>query len=151
MKTKILLVEDIKLKRDEINEFVTNFYSIVKKDFDLHIATNYQEATHQIDNYNFDKVILDMTLPESHLTLINSTLNPFAGEDLLFEFNCLETPPKIIVLTMYDNFKVESEYVTLSSLEKRIIMNFQKLNLNFAYYQTGSSQWKNKLKDFLEN
>lgn len=151
MGINLLFVEDMKLKRDEVYDYLVVLDKTLKLKLRINEASSYQGAVELLDSNIFDKVILDMTIPDSEVVSVGNQLNPFGGEDVLFEINCLETPPAVLVLTMYESFVVDSKTVTIELLSERIRKSFPLLNVRVVFYQTASHDWKIVLKNFLES
>lgn len=149
MKKRILLVEDDLPKLTQISD------AVASADLDLSVAKSINEAIRRLDEFAYDCVLLDMSLPtfnEGPSVSSSGRQQDFGGRQILTYMWELEIESRVMLVTQLPGFKEEGgKEVKLKELDAELMQDFPGLYMGFTYFHHSTDAWAKKLKDFLEN
>ncbi len=141
---KILLIEDDKNKKNDIVDFLTEYYP--KSETDL--AMSFNAGVRKAMSGGYDLMLVDMTLPKfdkdkgsNERTLHNG------GEMLIAYLLDLGIAIKSIVITQYDNFGEE----TLATIDNRLKADCPEVYIGAVKYNSSEDGWKYELNKYIDN
>ena len=119
---KVLIVEDDDHKRSDLEEFIRSYYDVD----DLLTARSFQSGIRSIFESLPDLVLLDMTMRNFDRTLAEEggRPHPFAGREILRQMQRSRISIPVIVVTHFDRFGEEANYITLEELTEELSSRF---------------------------
>lgn len=144
---KILIIEDDKLKAEEVINFVeTNFSG--KCSIDL--CDSYRSGLRRIMKEKFDLLLLDMSLPtRSTSNSSNQGYERFGGYAILNEMKRKKKTIPTILITMYKEFGGKGNFIDLKTLSNLCKDSFDPFFIDSVFYSSGEDGWKEKLITFI--
>jgi len=136
---KVLVVEDDDTKRGELIEFVKEYFDVDCVDS----ARSFQSGLRAIIDSRPDFIFLDMTMRNFDRTVAEEggRPHPFAGREILRQMqrNRIKTP--VLVVTQFDRFGEEADYVTLAQLKAELQTKFSNY-VGAVQYKSNIDDWK---------
>lgn len=133
---KVLVVEDDDTKREQLVSFIESFYAV-----DVQSARSFQSGLRAILNDEPDLILLDMTMRnfDRSPTEDGGRPHPFAGREILRQMQRSKVQTPVVVVTAFDRFGEEADYMTLSELTTDLTKRFS----NYI----GTVQFKGNIDD----
>lgn len=144
---KILIVEDNKHKRDRVTSVVKN--KIFEADIDY--AYSFTSGSNQSTNYQYDLIILDISLP-TYDKIGNESggrFRTFGGKEIARKIKRRGIKTNLIFITQYEAFSDKGRSYSLAELENDIRTEHGEQCLDLIYYDSSKSVWKEKLIEAL--
>lgn len=141
---RILLIEDESNKAKQVTECINK----IDEDMDLSSCKSYSSALVNLNQYSYDLIILDMSLPLYDVDCEPQDTNEFdtfAGLEILSELKRKKQMVKVIVFTAFDILGENDNKMSLFELDEQIQENFPELYLGCIHYNTSSLEWKTEL------
>lgn len=140
--SRILIVEDDKIKIEKLQSFFSSFDVTVKESYHngLKALVNSQGS--------FDLLILDMTIPlwEKGGNDLSGSFEQFGGERILREMKRRKLNTPTVLVTMFDIFALEVGNLTFAELDSRFKEQFSEFYLGAVFYNASDDSWKIDLK-----
>lgn len=136
---KILIVEDDDQKRADLQAFIEGAF-----EFDsIVVARSFQSGIRAIVESSPDFVFLDMTMRNFDRTLLEDggRPHPFAGREILRQMQRNKLKMPVLVVTHFDRFGEESDYMTLSELTQQLHDRFANY-VGTIHYRSNVDDWK---------
>lgn len=135
---KVLIVEDDDEKGEHLNQFLRDRYINIE----VATARSLQSGLRFITTSSPDLILLDMTMRNYDRTLDEEGGRPhaFAGREILRQMRRERVEIPVIVVTHFDRFGEDDNFVTLNELSS-------ELKLRFANYR-GTVQYKSNVDDW---
>ncbi|OSJ19668.1 response regulator [Bradyrhizobium canariense] len=135
----VLIVEDDDHKLNDLQEFISETFAVD----DVRTARSFQSGIRSILEFHPDFVFLDMTMRNFDRTLSEEggRPHPFAGREILRQMqrNRITTP--VLVVTQFDRFGEESDYMTLDELVAELSAKFSNY-VGTVHYRSNVDDWK---------
>lgn len=146
---KILFIEDDKKKIDNISKYVEQQFV----DLSLDIRESYQSGLRQLLKEQYDLLLLDMSMPtfEKSLEEPGGVHQKFAGHMILKEIFRKKKPVKTIVVTMFDIFPVNEQFIPLNVLSDQLRNEFSPYFLGTVFYNGQDLQWQQEIKHLIQS
>jgi CheY-like chemotaxis protein len=146
--SKILLVEDDRYKREQIEAFLSEIYPF---GVGIDVAMSVNKAFRKLENGTYNVLILDMSLPNFDADLDPTGGVPinYGGEDIIDYVDKLGLDSKVIFISQYARFTEEAGEVGLSEIARRIKIDYPNIYVGAVYYNTATDTWRRDLRDFL--
>lgn len=145
----VLYIEDDLEKIKHVKKTVGNINSYI----DINIKNSYTSGIIQIRKYQYDLILLDMSLPlydtEDCDAYETNDFETFAGIDILEEIKRLKYDTKVIIITAFDIIGDRDNKVNLSQLDMEMKKKFPNNYLSTIHYDTSSLEWSNILKKLI--
>lgn len=146
-KNRLLIVEDIEPKANEIKAFVEKEYPLVE----IFRTESYNSSLKEIfTNYNnYDLILLDMTMStfdvseEDH----GGLPEPLAGRQILDGMFLRDITTPVVVVTMYKSFAG----VGIAEFDKELSEEYADIYRGYIFFVYNSNDWKEKLKTYLNS
>lgn len=145
---KLLIVEDDDFKLQEIVELIEASQPDV---WHVSTAEAMSTAIELVNNLEFDRVILDMSIPSHPRQRGAGTAMPLTtgGLEVLFELESLGRDGRCVILTQYPEIEVEGVLVSLAESAEAILQKFQCRVLGCIHYAE-ETNWKFELLKALD-
>jgi len=152
---RLLLVEDEGPKCEKIGTCLLEKFP----NLDIHNARSVRSALSKIDQYNYDLVILDMSLPTFDISEDEHGGRPqgFGGVEVMRDMSNYEINTPVIVVTAYEYFSADSEddnvhgkEATLTELKNSLFEEFPDIFKELIKYDTFSDEWQAQLVETVE-
>jgi DNA-binding response OmpR family regulator len=143
---KILVVEDDDDKRERLMQFVGERYPAVS----LVYARSLQSGLRAIFGGRPDLILLDMAMKNFDLTVDEDGGRPhsFAGKEILRQMQRKRLEVPTIVVTQFDRFGEEADYVTIDELKGELEKRFKNY-VGTVQYRSNIDSWKDALVDLI--
>jgi CheY-like chemotaxis protein len=143
---KILIIEDDQNKIKQISEYVKT----IMPDNKICEKRSYQSGLKEIQNGNYDVVLLDMSMPTFDISPQETGGRPrqFAGKEILMQMKRKKLKTSVIVVTQFERFG-ENNGITLSQLKEELKGIYEGVYVGTVYYNAALNNWKEELKDML--
>jgi len=144
---KILIVEDDENKRNHL----TNFIMAEFPDFEISTAKSYQSGLRALVGFEYELVLLDMTMPTFDIDINEEGGRPqaYAGRELLRQMRRRNIETPVLIVTQFDKFGDSTSSITLKELDLKLKKEHQDNYLGAIYYNVTFSDWKKELKRHL--
>lgn len=141
---KILIIEDDKIKCDDILSFIKNNRPNDDIDTAESLSSGYKCAIRTL----YDFYIVDMNIPkfDKKPGAVENSM-PNGGEILMETLNNVGISSKFMIMTQYENFGNE----TLATIEDRLRSSFGSKFFGTVHYASDSENWKSNLLITLQN
>lgn len=141
---RILIVEDDAEKAKSIESYISEKFSSNS----TNVVQSYHDGVEYAMNGKYDIIILDMSIPafEGQDSCRGETLKN-GGEIIVRELLDEDIKFRCLVITQYETFNNES----LETIDKRLRKLCGNSYLGCIKYDTYNDDWKDKLKNVLEN
>jgi len=145
---KILLVEDVEDKREQIMEFV-----LENIDCEMVEVRSFHSGLKAIKESQFDLILLDMTIPTYDFTATESggRSQSFGGRLLLYEMVRRGILSKVIIVTQFDLFGEGEDEISISDLSQQLQEQFPENYLGTVQYNIQDLSWKEPLLHLLNS
>ncbi len=143
---KVLIVEDDDHKRSDLEEFVREYYDVKE----LLTARSFQSGIRSILGNSPDFVFLDMTMRNFDRTLTEDggRPHPFAGREILRQMQRSRVSIPVLVVTHFDRFGEEANFVTLEELTEELSSKFSNY-IGTVHYRSNVDDWKPALTELI--
>jgi chemotaxis response regulator CheB len=143
---KVLIVEDDDHKRSDLEAFVQEYYDVNE----LLIARSFQSGIRSIFEKSPDFVLLDMTMRNFDRTLTEEggRPHPFAGREILRQMQRSRISIPVLVVTHFDRFGEEANYMTLEELTEELSSKFSNY-IGTVHYRSNVDDWKPALAELI--
>ncbi|AJA48475.1 response regulator receiver protein [Clostridium pasteurianum DSM 525 = ATCC 6013] len=135
---KILIVEDDKLKIEQLANIITNTFHIEY----LEKKYSFQSGMKEIKQNKYDLIILDMSMPTFDISPKNNCgpIMSFAGKEIMRQMKRKNIEAPVIVVTQYDTLGEKA--IKLSQLNNELELKFGDFYLGVVYYDITLENWK---------
>lgn len=142
---RILLVEDDKLKMNDIINYLDTF----KKKIEVETACSVESGVQSAVDNTYDLILLDMTMPNFNITEKSDGGKSYknGGEIVVKELLDEEVDFRCAIITQYETFNNE----TIDQISQRISKLCQDNYFGYIKYSTDNDAWKGKLKELIEH
>lgn len=144
----VLLVEDEISKERSI----INYLREIVKGIVIHISRSVTSAIIELRHYDFDYVLLDMSLPlfdNADLSYSDSNeFDAFGGTAILDEIDRRQLSSKVIVITAFDTLGEGADLISLSQVTIDLKQDYPDNFVGSIYYNASSLAWKYELSGF---
>ncbi|MCJ8344336.1 hypothetical protein MJH12_02260 [bacterium] len=147
---KILIVEDDKYKSEAILDCLQIYFPVANINITESLASGLFAL---IDEDSYQLIILDMSMPSFDITEkdpTGGTPESYAGEDFLAQMTLLGITTPVIVVTQYNNFGIDEQQISLSTLSKKLLNDHPAIYQGSIYFKVSSTTWKTELKNLLK-
>jgi DNA-binding response OmpR family regulator len=136
---KVLVVEDDDDKRDELAAFIDRHYTVTGLD----TARSFQSGLKKILADRPDFILLDMTMPNFDRSVVEDggRPHPFAGREILRQMVRSRVSTPVLVVTQFDRFGEESDYMTLQQLTDELARKFPNY-IGAVQFKGNVDDWK---------
>ncbi|QKG68474.1 response regulator [Pseudomonas sp. B14-6] len=147
---RLLLVEDEGPKSEKIASCLLDEFPGV----DIHTAKSVRSALKKLDQFPYDLVVLDMSLPTFDISEDEHGGRPqgFGGVEVMRDMSNYEIIAPVIVVTAYEYFSVDSsedlahgKESTLPELKQELGDEFPEIFVDLIKYDTFSDEWQAQL------
>lgn len=145
---KLLIVEDDDFKLKEILELIETHRP---RTWSVTTAVAMSTAIDAVNSFDFDRVILDMSIPSHPRQRGAGTALPLptGGLEVLFELESLGRDGRCVILTQYPEIEIAGTLIPLEKSSDAIVEKFQCSVLGCILYAE-DLQWENELLDALD-
>lgn len=145
---KVLIIEDLQLKIDELSKFLKDRFDIT----DVTVRKSYNSGLEEVLFYyqQYNLILLDMSMQNYDISQSEPGGDPInlAGLNILDQMYYRNIPNKVIVVTMYGNF--EEAGVTLHDLHIKLQNDFPENYLGNVFFNASDDSWKDGLYKLME-
>jgi CheY-like chemotaxis protein len=137
---KIIFIEDDKKKIDHISRFIFDNYPSIKLD----IKESYSSGLKALLSETYDLLLLDMSMPtyDKSFDAKGGFHEKFAGHMILKEIMRKKRPLKTILITMFDVFPIDDNFISLSAFSEQLKKEFGEYFIGTVYYNSQDISWK---------
>jgi DNA-binding response OmpR family regulator len=141
---KVLVVEDDDDKRGALAAFLRQTYEIDE----VLLARSFHGGLRRIIDDKPAIVFLDMTMPNFDRTVADDGGRPhaFAGREILRQMQRLGDVTPVLIVTQFNRFGDESNYVSLDTLEAELRRRFPNY-VDTIQYRSNVDDWKPAILD----
>ena len=145
--SKILIIEDDKIKIEKLKFFLENNEIVVKESFQSGISELKENHSY------YDYLILDMTIPiwEKGNNDLGGNYEQFGGEKILREMNRKKLFLPTILFSMFDVFPTKDGNITFDEINSIFKEGFSEFYLGAVFYNAIEDIWKTELANLIEN
>lgn len=145
---KILIAEDNNFKKQKILEHIKSKL----QDADIVETYSFTTAWQTILNNEYDLIILDMSLPTFDITGVENggDFRALGGKEIAKKMKRRRISAPFVFITHYKNFSDDINTYTFDSLRAELLTDYPKQCLEFIYFSSNSSEWRNQLDKVLE-
>jgi chemotaxis response regulator CheB len=142
----VLIVEDDDHKRSDLEEFIREYYEVDG----LLTARSFQSGLRGIFDGRPDFILLDMTMRNFDRTLTEEggRPHPFAGREILRQMQRSRIATPVLVVTHFDRFGEEANYMTLEELKAELSSKFSNY-IGTVHYRSNVDDWKPALAELI--
>lgn len=145
----ILFIEDNRAKADDVSLFMNENYP----EINFEIKESFTSGLRELFKNRYDLLFLDMSIPTREGDA-NSLINNFeqlGGYQILSEMKRKKKQIPTILITMFNEFGVNRSFFNLNEIDELCMTEFSDFYLGAVYYTSKDANWKEKLKNFIEN
>lgn len=149
MKVKrILLIEDGDYKSKRVLDFL-NDYSI---DIAITIRKSYSSALKELTSFDFDFVIIDLSLPtfDSDNGENGGDFRAYGGLDIARQMKRRKIQTPFVFLTQYNSFSNDKTSLKITDIQK-IARDDHPSFIGCIYYEHSGSKWQEELRRALSD
>lgn len=141
-----LLIEDDTAKANKIAELIAEHFPQIQ----LNQAISYQSGINEILEYEYDFILLDMSLPTYDQINGNFSGKPkgFGGEAILKEMRRYKRNSIVKVITQYNEF--DGGLISMQELDAQLKTNYSELYKGYIVYVAKHTEWQDELISFLQ-
>jgi CheY-like chemotaxis protein len=149
---RLLLVEDEGPKGEKIASCLVSRFEGV----DIHLVKSVRSALKKLDQFPYDLVVLDMSLPTFDISEDEHGGRPqgFGGMEVMRDMINYEIITPVIVVTAYEYFSADSDEelahgkeATLVELRNELRDEFPEIFVELIKYDTFTDEWQAQLID----
>ncbi len=144
---KILIVEDLEVKIEELSNYLSSLIPNVM----LTVRKSYQSGLEEIveNHHNYDLILLDMSMQNYDTSKDESGGDPIneVGLHILDHMYFKDIQNKVIVVTMYANFGHDN--YNLEDLNSRLYADFPDNYLGCVFFNATDGKWKEDIKTLI--
>jgi DNA-binding NarL/FixJ family response regulator len=139
-----LIIEDDELKTERLKGFLS--YELPKQL--IEVARSYKSGLRALVAKTHDLVILDMTLPTFDIAPGSDGGRPLnlGGRELLRQMKRRSIAYPTVVVTGFDAFGADPQYVTLAQLDGELRAEFGSFYIGSVYFNATSDDWRDQLR-----
>jgi CheY-like chemotaxis protein len=143
--SKILVIEDDKIKIERLCTFFTNEEISIKESFQSGLS----EIKNNILDYDF--LILDMTIPlwEKGNNDLGGNYEQFGGERILREMKRRKLFLPTILFTMFDVFPTKEGNITFNEVNNIFKKEFSDFYIGAIFYNSNEDNWQLEMTDLI--
>lgn len=136
--SKILIIEDDKVKIERLHTYFTNKNFTIKESFQGGVS----ELKNNFQDYDF--LILDMTIPlwEKGNNDLGGNYEQFGGEKILREMKRRKLFLPTILFTMFDVFPTKEGNITFDELNTIFKKEFSEFYIGAVFYNANEDNWQ---------
>jgi hypothetical protein len=136
--SKILIIEDDKVKIERLNAYFTNDNFTIKESFQGGVS----ELKNNFQDYDF--LILDMTIPiwEKGNNDLGGNYEQFGGEKILREMKRRKLFLPTILFTMFDVFPTKNGNITFDEINTIFKNEFSDFYIGAVFYNANEDNWQ---------
>jgi len=146
--SKVLIIEDDKIKIEKLSLFFNGEDFIIKESY-------HSGLREMIDTYKLiDFLILDMTIPlwDKGNTDLGGNYEQFGGERILREMKRRKIEIPTILVSMFDVFPTTEGNLTFKQLNNQLKNQFSGFYVGSVFYNaTEEDKWKSELRNLIES
>jgi CheY-like chemotaxis protein len=146
---KILFIEDNRTKAEDVSLFMSENYPKIN----FVIKESFASGLRELFRTEYDLLFLDMSIPTRDGDA-NSLINNFeqlGGYQILSEIKRKKKQIPTILITMFNDFGVNSSFINLEEINEICIHEFSEFYLGAVFYTSRENSWKEKLKIFMSD
>lgn len=146
---KILFIEDNRTKAEDVSLFISENYPKIS----FVIKESFASGLRELFRKEYDLLFLDMSIPTRDGDA-NSLINNFeqlGGYQILSEIKRKKKQIPTILITMFNDFGVNSSFINLEEINEICINEFSEFYLGAVFYTSRENSWKEKLKIFMSD
>lgn len=138
----VLIIEDDEHKLSELRSFISQTFELEQ----VRTAKSLQSGMRCILEARPNLIFLDMTMRNFDRTLTEEggRPHPFAGREILRQMQRSRIDSPVVVVTHFDRFGEESDYMTLEELVEELSEKFSNY-LGTVHYRSNVDDWKPSL------
>lgn len=146
MSLKILLIEDDKKKIEDISTYIMEKYPKGK----LTIEKSFRDGLKQIKDFEFDILLLDMTIPKWGDSVVGGSIEyeNFGGFNIMKEMKRKNRTLPTILITMFNEFGVGDNFLSLETINNLCEKQFDFYK-GLVFYSSKNENWKTSLNELL--
>lgn len=136
--SKILIIEDDKIKIERLNDFFSSNKISIKESFQSGLS----EIKNNKDAYDF--LVLDMTIPlwEKGNNDLGGNYEQFGGEKILREMKRRKLILPTILFTMFDVFPTKEGNITFNEVNSIFKRDFSDFYIGAVFYNSNEDNWQ---------
>jgi chemotaxis response regulator CheB len=136
---RVLIVEDVDHKLSDLQDFIEDYFEVEE----VQTARSFQTGMRSILQNRPDFIFLDMTMRNFDRTLTEDggRPHPFAGREILRQMQRNRIPTPVVVVTHFDRFGEEADYMTLEELMSELKQKFTNY-IGTVHYRSNVDDWK---------
>ena len=143
--SKILIIEDDKIKIERLNIFFNDMEITFKESFQgglLELKNNFK---------NYDFLVLDMTIPlwEKGNNDLGGNYEQFGGEKILREMKRRKLFLPTILFTMFDVFPTKEGNITFSEVNLIFKKEFPEFYIGAVFYNANEDNWESEMSNLI--
>jgi CheY-like chemotaxis protein len=144
---KVLIIEDDDEKGEHLLRFLSEQYGIPAT-----IARSFQSGLRAILDSTPDLILLDMTMRNYDRTVLEDGGRPhaFAGREILRQMRRERLNTPVIVVTHFDRFGADDNFVTLNELSAELKSRFPNY-LGTVQFKNNVDDWKPSLASLIDS
>jgi CheY-like chemotaxis protein len=143
MMKKILIAEDNNFKKQKILQHLQAVHNDLVVDETYSFTTTWKT----IVKNQYDLIILDMSLPTFDITGLENggDFRTLGGKELAKKMKRRNIETPFVIVTHYKNFSDNINTYTFESLRSELLTEYPNTCLEFIYFSSNSSEWRNQL------
>lgn len=143
----ILVVEDNEIKLQKIITYLSDEFSIDKLDS----ALSYASGLKKLQEFNYDFVVLDMSLPtyDKIGSENRGRTRVFGGKEIARQIKRYGVMTRFLIITQYEGFTVADKYLSLSDIHEELRNDFDDRYIGLVHFSSSDNSWKTNLKHLL--
>ncbi|KFC90736.1 response regulator [Leclercia adecarboxylata] len=143
MDINILVVEDNEFKRKRIVEIINSEFQDVK----VTECHSFTSAWQMITRFNYELILLDMSLPTFDKTSTNSggDFRVFGGKELARKMSKRRNGIKFIFITQFKSFSDNVNSYSYEALKDELLCQYKESCMGFILYSNTKSEWRDEL------
>lgn len=144
----ILFIEDNRTKAEDISLFMTENYPTIN----FVIKESFTSGLRELFANAYDLLFLDMSIPtrEGDVNSLIHNYEQLGGYQILSEMKRKKKEIPTILITMFNEFGINSSFVNLQEINDICTNNFSQFYLGTVFYTSRETSWKEKLISFIE-
>ncbi|WP_028786697.1 response regulator [Terrimonas ferruginea] len=150
MNKNIIVVEDDQSKAEEVLAFLRQNYP----QYEIVRVSSYNSAMRFLQNSSFDLMILDVTLPtfEDEHFIGERSFEKFGGVMILRELKRKRKLLPTILFTMFDDFGIRNEHISLDQISKELEEKYSTFFLGAVFYESPPGRdWATSLQKIMND
>lgn len=146
---EILFIEDNRTKADDVSLFMSHNYPHIN----FVVRESFTSGLRELFAKKYDFLFLDMSIPTREGDT-NSLINNFeqlGGYQILSEMKRKNKQIPTILITMFNDFGINSSFVNLEEINQICIDQFSQFYKGAVFYSSRENSWKERLTNFIND